>query len=163
MNGSGCRHAATLNTDAELVYDTCLGPDATCTWMNDLDRIEALAFIEKATVVDKLPFFLYLSTTTPHEGNLDGSGPKPGFYAAGYPVPHPYNQRFLNESAKAWTNQQRQFASAVWAQVRLALREQPDKACVAVNLGSSAHRPLIVCSPARAMHPHGGVRADKPA
>ena len=34
----------------------------------------------------------------------------------GYPVPEPYNLRFNNQTGEGWTDMQRQFASAVWAQ-----------------------------------------------
>jgi hypothetical protein len=33
-------HEAPINTKADLVYMDCLGPHATCTWANDLDRTE---------------------------------------------------------------------------------------------------------------------------
>ena len=30
------------------MYESCLGPDATCTWANDLDKTEAIKFINAA-------------------------------------------------------------------------------------------------------------------
>ena len=45
---------------------------------------------------------------------------KPAWYQAGYPVPYAYSQRFLNMTGgtapAVWNPEERQFASAVWAQ-----------------------------------------------
>ena len=45
---------------------------------------------------------------------------KPAWFVVDYPVPYAYSQRFLNMTGgtppAVWTNEQRQFASAVWAQ-----------------------------------------------
>eukprot|EP00729_Bicosta_minor_P005062 gene5062-26935_t len=108
-------HEAPLNTPAELNFKSCLGPEQSCTWMNDLDRNEAVKFINHVTTVEKMPFFLYLATTTPHSGFLQGgSGPKPPGYVNDYPVP--YNTKFSNESGVQWNDDQKAFAAAVWAQ-----------------------------------------------
>ena len=148
------------------------GPEQSCTWMNDLDKHEAVSFINHVTTVEKMPFFLYLATTTPHSGFLQGgSGPTPAGacqcvpvrlplslapkddkpysrtyvrsfslslsilsyalhspfrsspprasllgYVNDYPVPYPYNTRFSNDTTAGWSDTQRAFAAAVWAQ-----------------------------------------------
>lgn len=87
--------------------DAPLNPSApTCTWANDLTKAEALGFIRRHAHGPK-PFFLYLSTTTPHVGMLLGE-------RSWYPVPYPYNQASFLDSS--WPRQLRDFASAVWAQ-----------------------------------------------
>jgi uncharacterized sulfatase len=111
-------HDAPLNTKDELAYVECLGPNAKCTWTNDLDRTAGVAFIRNAHAKAK-PFFLYLSSTTPHAGALSGMGPTPPHYSSYNPVPYPYNTKFLNESTSSggtWSDKELQFASAVWAQ-----------------------------------------------
>ena len=112
-------HEAVINHKSDLAYMSCLGPHATCTWMNDLDRTEGVAFIRSATAKKK-PFFLYLSSTTPHAGNLEGTGPKPALFSSYNPVPYPWNQKFANETVgqngALWTNKEKLFASAVWAE-----------------------------------------------
>ena len=109
-------HNAPLNTKDELVFIECLGPNAKCTWANDLDRTEGVAFIRNAHAQAK-PFFLYLSSTTPHAGSLAGTGPTPPLYSSYSPVPYPFNIKFENESSAAgWTDKEKLFASAVWAQ-----------------------------------------------
>ena len=50
-------------------------------------------------------------------GNLQGSGPKPALFSAHNPVPYPYNTKFANETGEGWTDKEKLFASAVWAQV----------------------------------------------
>jgi uncharacterized sulfatase len=109
-------HLSPLNTKADLAYESCLGPDATCTWANDLDKTEAIKFIQSAHAKRGTPWFLYLSTTTPHAGDLRGTGPKPKLFSAYNPVPYPYNTKFENETGKLWTDKEILFASAVWAQ-----------------------------------------------
>jgi hypothetical protein len=116
-------HKSPLNQKDDLAYMSCLGPDATCTWANDLDRTEGLYFIQAAAQAEpKKPFFLYLSSTTPHAGNLDGTGPKPALFSSYSPVPFPYNEKFANKSKIApsgremWTDQEKLLASAVWAE-----------------------------------------------
>lgn len=104
-----------LNRHADLQYSSCLGPNATCTWANDLDKTLALNFIRESAAL-AAPFFLYLSTTTPHAGFLQGSGPTPTTYASSYPVPYPYNRAFEHEQGELWSNAEKQFAAAVVAQ-----------------------------------------------
>lgn len=86
--------------------------------MNDETRLQGLEFIS-SSVAAKEKYFLYLSTTTPHAGFLHGSGEKPSWYDGDYPVPYEYSQEFLNETAAGWSNTQRQFAAAVWAQDKI--------------------------------------------
>ena len=77
-------HDAVLNSKADLTYEKCLSADPThsCIWANDMDKYEAIKFIEHTTTVEKMPFFLYLATTTPHAGFLqDATGTKPKGYA----------------------------------------------------------------------------------
>ena len=105
-------HEAAINTKDDLAYMSCLGPHATCTWANDLDKNEGVAFI-RDSADKKDPFFLYLSSTTPHAGNLEGTGPKPALFSAYNPVPYPYNTEYANQS---WSDKEKLFASAVWAQ-----------------------------------------------
>ena len=88
----------------------CLKEDAKCIWENDLVEDESVKFIT-AHAHDAKPFFLYLSTTTPHVGNLDGVADMM------WPTPWQYTQKFVNEST--WPVQQQQFASAVWAQDKI--------------------------------------------
>ena len=35
-----------LNREDDMAYMSCLGPDATCTWVNDLDRAEGGKFMQ---------------------------------------------------------------------------------------------------------------------
>ena len=111
---NGSAHS-TINTEAELAYLSCLGPDASCTWANDLDRTEGVGFIRAAAAKGR-PFFLYLSSTTPHAGELHGHGPTPAAYSAYNPVPYPYNTKFLNETGPLWSVKEKMFAASVWAQ-----------------------------------------------
>ena len=108
-------HESPLNTKADLEFVPCLGPNASCTWANDLDKTEAINFITRANSRPD-PWFLYLSTTTPHAGFLHGSGAKPELYANAYPVPYPFNKKFAEMEGKLWTDAEKLFASAVWAQ-----------------------------------------------
>jgi hypothetical protein len=142
---------STINKKSDLAFIPCLGPQSTCTWMNDLDRTEGVKFIKAAhrylscapgrsllallarlaatfispppspspppplllpkTIIFHMgccvsaaafaqsaealcmllfvfsfrlqkPFFLYLASTTPHAGELQGTGPKPALYSA---------------------------------------------------------------------------------
>lgn len=81
----------------------------SCTWANDLDSIEAVKFLRTYANQDK-PFYLYLSTTTPHEGNLLGVN-------SHNPTPWPYNVADFIEAD--WPQNQKDFASAVWAQDKI--------------------------------------------
>ena len=86
-------HVMHADADADVPdASNCSSPlHLAGTWMNDLDRNEAVKFINHVTTVEKMPFFLYLATTTPHSGFLQGgSGPKPPGYVNDYPVPYPY-------------------------------------------------------------------------
>eukprot|EP01060_Flectonema_neradi_P004072 TRINITY_DN1268_c7_g1_i1.p1 TRINITY_DN1268_c7_g1~~TRINITY_DN1268_c7_g1_i1.p1 ORF type:complete len:494 (+),score=95.19 TRINITY_DN1268_c7_g1_i1:57-1538(+) len=83
----------------------CLDNGATCYWSNDMFKNEAIRYIKNHAHQEK-PFFLYLSSTTPHVGNLKG-------VASEYPVPYGYRQEFKNET---WSAEQQLFASAVVAQ-----------------------------------------------
>ena len=69
-----------------------------------------ISFINKHA--DK-PFFIYLATTTPHEGFLADDHSKP---RAGNPVPWPYEGAFID---KDWPMQERNFSAAVWAQDKI--------------------------------------------
>lgn len=81
-----------------------------CIWANDLVKAEAVGFV-RAHASGARPFFLYLSTTTPHAGFLQG------VRGEDFPVPYPYSAAaFLDPS---WPARQRHFASAVWAQDRI--------------------------------------------
>jgi arylsulfatase A-like enzyme len=115
----GVAHS-TINTKADLAFIPCLGPHSTCTWANDLDRTEGVKFITESHAAKK-PFFLYLASTTPHAGNLAGTGPKPALYSAYNPVPYPYNTKFADANASSptpelWSAKEKLFASAVWAE-----------------------------------------------
>lgn len=81
-----------------------------CEWGNDMFAKDAIAFINKHA--DK-PFFIYLATTTPHEGFLADDHSKP---RAGNPVPWPYEGEFI---VKDWPMQERNFSAAVWAQDKI--------------------------------------------
>eukprot|EP01062_Namystynia_karyoxenos_P069260 TRINITY_DN64788_c0_g1_i1.p1 TRINITY_DN64788_c0_g1~~TRINITY_DN64788_c0_g1_i1.p1 ORF type:complete len:538 (+),score=156.10 TRINITY_DN64788_c0_g1_i1:100-1614(+) len=109
QNGTNGKQA--LNEASSLGKGCLLKPGtpgaSRCTWVNDLVRTEGVAFIRGHAGGPK-PFFLYLSSTTPHTGELKN------YLGDGYPVPWPYNNAsFLDPS---WAAQQRHFASAVWAQ-----------------------------------------------
>ena len=80
----------------------------SCTWMNDLTSTSAVAFV-RAQAPRPEPFFLYLSTTTPHVGDLAGA-------LNAWPTPHKYMSKFEAKEYSDWPEQQRQFAAAVWAQ-----------------------------------------------
>ena len=83
----------------------CLDADPLCYWSNDMFKNEAVRFIKDYAHKDK-PFFLYLSSTTPHSGELDGVSNE-------FPVPLSYAKEFKNTS---WASDQQFFASAVVAQ-----------------------------------------------
>lgn len=113
-----------LNDKSALNYKQCLGSDSKCKWANNVDKDVAVDFIRSSaqpsqgsdeSEAERKPFFLYLSTTTPHTGSLGGSGERPDFFSAEYPVPYPYNQKFLDQTGE-WNNADKQFAAAVWAQ-----------------------------------------------
>jgi len=96
-----------LNDRAKLGA-ACLEFGSQCTWINNLVRDEAVGFIQRNAHGPR-PFFLYVSTTTPHDGILRN-------YAVddGYPVPKMYSEaEFIN---KSWPAQLQHFAAAVWAQ-----------------------------------------------
>lgn len=95
-----------LNDKADLGAP-CLTKDAECTWANDLTKQEAVTFIQTHANGDR-PFFMYLSTTTPHSGVLTD------YNGDGYPVPYPYNEAAFIDSS--WGSTEQHFASAVWAQ-----------------------------------------------
>ena len=101
--------------ESDLSYKQCLGPNPTCTWANSLDEDLATKFIRENSV-DKDPFFLYVSTTTPHVGFLNGHGPTPSWFSSNQPVPYEFSQSFLNQSGSEWSADLKQFAAAVWAQ-----------------------------------------------
>lgn len=84
---------------------TC-GPNRTkCTWANDLYGDLTMDYI-RDHAADTKPFFIFFSTTTPHEGSLKGSG-------TSYPTPEPYMSRFPEFDDQPET---RRFATAVSAQ-----------------------------------------------
>ena len=92
----------------EEVGPQCIEKGNTkCKWMNDITLHESLKFIRQNANKDN-PFFLYLSTTTPHTGFLRGS-------KSDWPTPFQYKV-FQNET---WSDEQKQFASAVWAQDKI--------------------------------------------
>lgn len=77
-----------------------------CKWSNDMFVDMSIDYIRRRAR-EANPFFLYFSSTTPHEGFL--AGPKDH-----YPVPAPYRNHYDNESS--WTVEERHYAAAVWAQ-----------------------------------------------
>ena len=115
---NGTNDRAVLNTKNETHNGTvCLGPKpaSTCTWMNDHDVDEAVAFIQ-SHASETRPFFMYLATTTPHIGHLGSS--VPGTSGGKYPTPLVYREKL----PKSWTTMEAkdhidaQFGSAVIAQ-----------------------------------------------
>jgi arylsulfatase A-like enzyme len=81
--------------------------NTSCTWMNDLVTQESIEFIRNHHGQDNpSPFFIYLSTTTPHVGNLEGVN-------SAHPTPYKYFGPFAQ---KQWPDNQKHFAGAVWAQ-----------------------------------------------
>lgn len=70
-----------------------------CVWSNDLyanisvDYIQSHAAHAAHAEGAVQPFFMYFSSTTPHAGQIPGSG-------AEYPVPAPYIEVYQNESWK---------------------------------------------------------------
>ena len=105
-------HASPIgNNRAALNFAQCLGPEPECVWANDMDGQLAAAYI-KDSKGDATPFFMYLSTTTPHEGFLAGNGALPANYSAANPIPKRYLDKFT--STHAWSDDW-SFAGAVWA------------------------------------------------
>eukprot|EP01064_Diplonema_japonicum_P026908 TRINITY_DN3851_c0_g2_i4.p1 TRINITY_DN3851_c0_g2~~TRINITY_DN3851_c0_g2_i4.p1 ORF type:complete len:499 (+),score=122.40 TRINITY_DN3851_c0_g2_i4:52-1548(+) len=104
QNGTDDQCEIAANGPANL-GTKCLESNPGCKWANDLYSEKAVEFIERNANGEK-PFFLYLSTTTPHSGNLKG-------VVNEYPTPFQYYEKFSDESYSA---QLRYFASAVWAQ-----------------------------------------------
>lgn len=102
------------NTDAS--YQSC-STDGThdlakCTWANDLYKREGLSFIRRHAHGPK-PFFLYLSTTTPHAGFLGGQ-----HSAGGWPVPDAAGMSKFNAGAEyeSWPQTMKNVSAAIWAQ-----------------------------------------------
>jgi arylsulfatase A len=61
-----------LNTKEQVWNGSvCLGPPLPdqCTWTNDFDKANAVAYI-RARAHISTPYFMYLSSTTPHIGHL---------------------------------------------------------------------------------------------
>jgi arylsulfatase A-like enzyme len=113
--------ASTVVANQYIDTKNCLhSATPACYWANDMAAREGVGFI-RAHAHDAAPFFLYLATTTPHVGSLAG-------VVNAWPTPLAYMSRFGDGSGPYadWPLQQRQFASAVWAQdeiVGAVLRE----------------------------------------
>lgn len=108
----GANDSAVLNTPASIANGTeCLGPDPRCRWANDHSAVLAVQFIWEHAKLNK-PFFLYLSTTTPHIGHL---GRRYGDGGGQWPTPLPYRTALPQNFSEIyhWTAM---FASAVIAQ-----------------------------------------------
>eukprot|EP00750_Incisomonas_marina_P025017 INCI529.1.p1 GENE.INCI529.1~~INCI529.1.p1 ORF type:complete len:514 (-),score=67.48 INCI529.1:1737-3278(-) len=81
--------------------------NSQCTWVNDLVTAQAVSFLRAhASQPDPPPFFIYVSTTTPHTGQLAG-------VSSDWPTPYQYVGPFAD---KPWPDAQKHFAGAVWAQ-----------------------------------------------
>jgi arylsulfatase A len=85
---------------------------ARCTWANDLYQREGLGFIRRHAHGPK-PFFLYLSTTTPHAGFLSGQ-----HSAGGWPVPDAAGMAKFNADGEyeSWPQTMKNVSAAIWAQ-----------------------------------------------
>jgi uncharacterized sulfatase len=90
-------------------YETCGEFLLNCTWANDLYQKHALSFIRKHAHGPK-PFFLYLSTTTPHVGYLGNH------HNNKWPVPLPLDSDIRQFLTKPWPAVERNFSAAVWSQ-----------------------------------------------
>ena len=108
QNGSDI--SAALVRNQNINTQDCLHSTApTCYWANDMAADTGVGFI-RAHAHDPSPFFLYLATTTPHVGNLAG-------IANSWPTPLAYMSKFGDDGEFSdWPLDQRQFASATWAQ-----------------------------------------------
>eukprot|EP01063_Lacrimia_lanifica_P008998 TRINITY_DN16044_c0_g1_i1.p1 TRINITY_DN16044_c0_g1~~TRINITY_DN16044_c0_g1_i1.p1 ORF type:complete len:534 (+),score=195.07 TRINITY_DN16044_c0_g1_i1:67-1668(+) len=96
-------HPVPENKDA--TFATCGPKIEKCKWSNDMYGEAAVEFIHAHHDV---PFFIYLSTTTPHEGYLgSASGGQVN------PVPWPVMGEF---AGKPWPERERNFTAAVTAQ-----------------------------------------------
>jgi len=104
QNNTDSQHK--IGANAHATKQSCGDNLEKCVWANDIFVNESISFLRRRSKEEK-PFFLYFSTTTPHEGFLLGDDSK-------NPVPWPYNSKFSNESS--WTTRNRDFARAVWAQ-----------------------------------------------
>ena len=97
-------------------YKSCSSAGTTdlkkCTWANDLYKQEGHAFIRRHAHGPK-PFFLYLSTTTPHAGFLEGQ-----YGHEGWPVPDAAGMAKFNSGAeyKSWPQTMKNVSAAIWAQ-----------------------------------------------
>ena len=102
--------AAILTRNQKIDNKNCLGTaDPTCYWANDMAAETGVSFI-RAHANGAAPFFLYLATTTPHVGNLAGE-------KNDWPTPFAYMSTFdAGGEFGDWPLEQRQFASATWAQ-----------------------------------------------
>ena len=94
-----------VDANKNASFATCGQELQNCKWGNDMFAEDAVSFINEHA---GKPFFIYLATTTPHEGFLVADRQK-----ATNPVPWPYEGEFIE---KDWPMQERNFSAAVWAQ-----------------------------------------------
>lgn len=95
----------TVAANEHASFATCGYDVGKCNWANDMYGQEAAKFITAHAGKDQ-PYFLYLSTTTPHEGTLGN--------VKGNPVPFDAGMgKFVD---KDWPLPERNFSAAVWAQ-----------------------------------------------
>lgn len=111
QNGSNSAQTIPANKDAS--FRSCGEHLQNCVWSNDLFLSSSLEYIRRRAK-EPQPFFLYFSTTTPHEGYMGVSWLSPK-----YPVPWPFMGKYQNHSHSGHSEKGSEnwnFSAAVWAE-----------------------------------------------